>query len=234
MDKLDRDRGGWTLRFETSSDLQAAVSEVAARGGGRLTAWYSGPTPATDELAASVGFSPGRDLLQLRRPLPVESAGPRLETRPFAPGRDEQRWLEVNNRAFASHPEQGGWTLADIAAREREPWFDPAGFLLHEVGGKLAAFCWTKVHGDHDPPLGEIYVVAVDPSFAGTGLGRTITVAGLVHLASRGITVAMLYVDATNVAARALYDHLGFTIHHTDRSYVAQAPPDTPTSAPIP
>ena len=39
---------------------------------------------------------------------------------------------------------RGASTL--LRQREREPWFDPDGFLLHERDGRLAAFCWTKLH----------------------------------------------------------------------------------------
>ncbi len=134
-------------------------------------------------------------------------------------GEDEQAWLEVNNRAFHAHPEQGGWSVDTLLAREKEAWFDPDGFLLHERDGRLAGFCWTKVHVAHDPPLGEIYVIAVDPDFHGLGLGRKLTVAGLDHLAGDGITVGMLYVDKDNTAAVSLYESLGFTVHRTDRAY---------------
>ena len=199
--------------------LEAALRLVADSGGGHVHMWVPKPTDGTDTLAEAVGLRRGRELFQLRRPLPIDSHAT-IDVRPFVPGQDEAAWLEVNNRAFHWHPEQGGWDMETIRTREEQPWFDPAGFLLHERGDKLAGFCWTKVHADHDPPLGEIYVVAVDPGFRGLGLGRELVLAGLDHLAARGLTMAMLYVDADNTSALRLYEDLGFTCDHVDRAYV--------------
>jgi mycothiol synthase len=200
--------------------VREAFVIVRAEGGGHVHVWVPKPSALSDEIAAETGLVRGRDLLQLRRPLPVGGERTPLPLRPFVPGQDEDAWLEVNNRAFHWHPEQGGWDVATLKEREAEPWFDPDGFLLHERdGGTLAGFCWTKVHADHDPPLGEIYVIAVDPAFHGLGLGRSLVLAGLDHLAAQGLTVGMLYVDADNAPAVELYESLGFTVDHVDRAY---------------
>ena len=200
--------------------LQYALALVAREGGGHLHLWVSQPSPVQDRTAVGVGLAPGRVLYQMRRPLPAEGEAT-IVTRPFRVGHDETAWLEVNNRAFARHPEQGGWTSKTLEARKAQPWFDPKGFLMYEEGGRLAGFCWTKVHGTGAHRVGEIYVVAVDPGFAGRGLGSQLTLAGLGHLSDEGIAEAMLYVDATNRSAVKMYVDMGFVVNHIDRAYTA-------------
>lgn len=178
--------------------------------------WIRDVEPGDDAAARRFGFEPYRDLWQLRCELPSEPSG--LPTRAFRLD-DLDEFVSVNNRAFHWHPEQGGLTAAEVRDRMAEPWFDPDGFRLHHHQGRLAGFCWTKVHGDHDPPLGEIYVIAVDPDFAGRGLGRPMTLAGLEWLSARGLTVGMLYVESDNHPANAVYRRIGFEHHHTDRAY---------------
>ena len=164
----------------------------------------------------------------MRRPLPTGQAVT-VVTRPFRPGVDEAAWVAVNNRAFAAHPEQGGWTVDTLLARESEPWFDPDGFLLHERDGRLAAFCWTKLHDpDESTPqrLGEIYVIGVDPDFQGLGLGSQLTLAGLESIVARGVETAILYVDSANTTAVAMYERLGFTVHRVDIAFTGDVGAD--------
>ena len=227
VDPHHRDR----LEAIGSEVVGAALEVVANEGGGHVHMWVFKPTPAHDAIAARAGLQRGRELLQMRRPLPVDGqhrgAAEPLDVRPFQPGKDEKAWLDVNNRAFRHHPEQGDWDLDTLRERESQPWFDPDGFLLHEEDGRLAGFCWTKVHKDEDPPLGEIYVIAADPDFEGRGLGRRLVLAGLDWLAAKGLTVGMLYVDAANAGAVHLYEELGFTVQHVDRAYVGDVPART-------
>jgi mycothiol synthase len=202
--------------------VEAALEHAAGHGGGIVHFWVFRPTQIHDALAHRLGFNRGRELLQMRRPLPHPEAPrwpPGTVVRRFVPGEDEDAWLAVNNRAFEGHVEQGGWDRATLAQRQTEPWFDPSGFLLAERDGELAGFCWTKVHHNG---LGEIYVIAVDPGAQGAGLGKALVLGGLAGLAERGIGTGMLYVDAANEGAVGLYRHLGFEVHHVDRAYVAE------------
>jgi mycothiol synthase len=214
----------------TRALLDGAARHVRDRGGGTAVLWLLDPDAAADTAATDAGFHRQRELLQQRVALPLREE-PRwpdgITVRAFVPGQDDATWLEVNNRAFANHPEQGGWIEQTLRRRLAEPWFDPAGFLLALDAGGLAGFCWTKVHpatGD-EPELGEIFVIGVDPDRQGTGLGRALVLGGLAHLAGRGIGTGMLFVDGANTSAVHLYESLGFRTHRLDRAYAREVPP---------
>jgi mycothiol synthase len=160
-----------------------------------------------------------RMLQMLRVDLPVAPISVPTDSRlrNFVPGRDETTWLDQNNAAFADHPEQGAWLPADLDERTHEPWFDPSGFLLLEIDGRLAASCWTKVHELHPDRFGEIYVISVHPDFQGRHLGRVMVTQGLDILHKKGVSRAMLFVDDSNENAKALYHSLGFIVEREDR-----------------
>jgi mycothiol synthase len=217
---------------------RALVEELLRQSpDGRLRLWAHGQHSAAGALARSMGFERMRSLWQMRRsltePLPEFRLPEGIELRTFQPGADDEAWVDLNARAFAGHPEQGGWTVDDLHSRMREPWFDPYGFFLAERDGRLAGFHWTKIHGgepdEHDGEshghglIGEVYVVGVDPRERRTGLGRALTIAGLRHLQDRGVPQAMLYVDEENSGAVRLYTGLGFEHWDTDAMFSRSA-----------
>ena len=142
-------------------------------GGDGARVWAHGNLEPARATAAALGLVVVRELLQMRRPLadlPALTVPDDVRIRTYSGPADDAELLRVNNAAFAWHPEQSGWTEADIAERRAEPWFDPAGLFMavDERTDKLLGFHWTKVHGDD---LGEVYVVGVDPAAQGRGLG---------------------------------------------------------------
>ncbi len=197
---------------------RALARGVLAAATGPLRAWAHGDHPSAAAIAVDLGFRRARVLWQLRRPLTAPIDAPRLPDgvtlRAFQPGADDEAWLALNARAFADHPEQGRWTIDDLRVRLAEPWFDPAGFLIavDSATGRLLGFHWTKVHQrPGSARIGEVYVLGVDPSAHGGGLGRALTTAGLADLRDRrGLDRVMLYVDESNTGAVALYERLGF------------------------
>ncbi len=201
----------------------ALLDAVQAEAGAALRVWTHGERSAVAPLLARRGFRQVRLLHQLRRPageaVPEAAVAAGIAVRPFAVGADEDAWLQVNAAAFAGHAEQGRWTRADLLAREREPWFDPAGFFLAWRESRLLGFHWTKVHPNG---AGEVYVLGVDPAARGLQLGAALLAVGLEHLAGRGCPYVLLYVDGDNSAALRLYERFGFGRHDLDAQWAIE------------
>ena len=209
---------------------QALIDAALDATPGTLRIWAHGSLEAARECAAALGFAAVRELRLMELALATDAAShdfpppapEGVEIGTFRPGADEAAWLALNARAFAHHPEQGGWTRRDLDERIAEPWFDPAGFFLARTPAGPIGFHWTKVHpaGAYGPePVGEIYVLGVDPAAGGRGLGRVLALVGLRHLAQSGLHTVVLYVDADNAAAVRLYESLGFRDRIVDTLY---------------
>ncbi|SUB11252.1 Mycothiol acetyltransferase [Nocardia brasiliensis] len=205
------------------------VAAALAEGGAGTRVWAHGNRPAAQAVAARLGLATARELWQMRRALatpelPELPERADVTIRTYAGPADDAELLRVNNAAFVWHPEQGGWTERDIVARRAESWFDPAGLFLATdpaTPEQVLGFHWTKVHYDENPPVGEVYVVGIDPAAQGRGLGRLLTLAGLRHLRDRGLAEVLLYTEADNTAAVHTYTRLGFAPAHVDVAYSA-------------
>lgn len=206
--------------------------------GNNLRLWVHGEAEVAHNLAASFNFEKIRTVLQMSKSLsdiqPLPIIDKEIIIRSFLPGLDSKEWLELNNKVFKDHPEQGGWQISDLNHRLSEEWFDEKGFFIVEKNKQVIASTWTKVHGahshDHDgeashahPAIGEIYITAVDPAHVGQGIGKALTITALNYLKYQGLTDAMLYVDFDNKAALSLYDSLGFKLSSKDVLYRLKA-----------
>lgn len=207
--------------------IGAAMARTAlAEGGPGARIWAHGNIAAAQAMASSLRLVVVRELLQMRRPptdLPPVPETPGVRIATYAGPGDDAEILRVNNAAFSWHPEQGGWTEHEIDERRNEGWFDPEGLFqaFDEQTGSLLGFHWTKIH---DASLGEVYVVGVDPQAQGRGLGYTLTLIGLHHLAEKLAgpePTVLLYVEADNSAAVNTYRKLGFEVFSVDAAYAA-------------
>ena len=222
--------------------LQAALDAGAGLGDEEPQVWAHGDLPPAAAIANRFGMTRVRNLLQLRRPLTAGGGDPLPELpdrddvvlRTYQGASDDAEILRVNNAAFDWHPEQGGWDLGQIQDRVDSDWFDPGGVFLAfdaadaadastgSTGGALLGFHWTKVHSAEETggdPLGEVYIVGVDPAAQGRGLGTLLTLAGLHHLDEQGLPEVQLYVEGDNDAALATYRGLGFERYAVDAAY---------------
>ena len=225
-----------------------------------VAVWAHGALPGAVALAEGLGLTRTRELLKMRRraadgpALPERRHVEGIELGTLAEAASETasegasrgargggRWrgldaraefLRVNNAAFHWHPEQGGWTPAQLDERLAVDWVDTGAiFLAVDVAGgaggaaapRLAGFHWTKTVAEPGEPVeGEVYVVAVDPADQGRGLGGVLTSLGVEHLEGpAGAESVVLYVEGDNAPAIRTYEKLGFTVDSIDVTYAS-------------
>ena len=163
-------RQGWASR---------SLAEALAAYDGAAAAWSHAAHPAAARLAR-------RTASRGPRAVGDAAAGRRAGGRGLGARRGRHPPLPARRRARAAARQRGGvrrttpsrarCAPSDLAERMAEPWFDAAGLIVAERGGRMLGFHWTK---QHSRGLGEVYVVGVDPAAQGLGLGRALTRAGL-------------------------------------------------------
>lgn len=157
-------------------------------------------------------------LLRLKLPPSIKPAAEFFEAsgftlRNFVPGSDEEIWLTLNKSAFSDHPEQGSWDRQLLDQKLSEPWFNASRFFLcFDSANKLSGCVWNKSHMENQQVIGEVFILCVSPEHQRCGLGRALIQTSLSMMIQDQITRAMVYTDATNLRAIALYRSLGFTL----------------------
>ena len=215
----------WAIEVAVSPTGRSAALEEAAIVAAELTVPDDAPSALwshrAGQTAAAVvlGYVEQRSVLRMEGPFPDsrEPAGLELGT---IEATDDADLIAVHNLAFAGHREASGMTQARLDELRSMPWYDPDGVVTGWIDGRLAGFCWTKLHPDG---AGEVYFLAVDPAERGRGIGEVLAAAGFAHLRRRGAGTAMLWVDGHNEGAIALYRRLGLQTTFTNVELVKAA-----------
>ncbi|AIR04805.1 MULTISPECIES: ribosomal protein S18-alanine N-acetyltransferase [Cedecea] len=112
--------------------------------------------------------------------------------------------IELRSHAFP-------WSEKTFASNQGERYFN----LRLDVDGKLAAFAVTQVILDE----ATLFNIAVDPAYQRQGLGKALLEYLIEELEKRDVFTLWLEVRASNVAARTLYESLGFNEATVRRNY---------------
>jgi ribosomal protein S18 acetylase RimI-like enzyme len=95
----------------------------------------------------------------------------------------------------------------------------PRAHVVRRVAGQDIGSARAALDGDW---LG-IHSLVVDPDHRGQGHASAMTGALLEWAAERGATTVWLHVETDNLPALAMYDKLGFAVHHSCRYLAAPA-----------
>ena len=174
-----------------------------------------------DAIVAKADFSEGDRFVMMRakvvpdrdRAVPAEGALPAVEQ--FAYDEHAAAYDSLYEATLAKIPQRGVTTLDGVRRQIGDPEFATPELYRIADPGDASSFIATAAlsitaSSPQSPAIGEISLLAVDPSWQRKGVGRQL-VSHLLHvLSSRDIRTALTYVDADNTAAMQLLESSGF------------------------
>jgi mycothiol synthase len=190
-----------------------------------LSVWRPDGAIATAALLRDEGYAPVRFFFQMRRDLagalPDRPMPSGLEIRAFEPTEAGFRALhEANREAFRDHWGAREWTEEDYQRWRHMPHWDVALWQVawDAASGEIAGFSINTIfHADNERygfSRGWVDQLGVRRPWRGRGLAKALLSLSLVALRARGLTEAMLGVDAANpTGALQLYEGLGFEVY---------------------
>lgn len=123
---------------------------------------------------------------------------------------DLARAFQIETRAHAFP-----WSEKTFASNQGERYLN----LQLTTDGEMAAFAITQIVLDE----ATLFNIAVDPAYQRRGLGRALLEAVIDEVEKRGVATLWLEVRASNAAAIALYESLGFNEADVRRNYYPTA-----------
>jgi mycothiol synthase len=196
----------------TAALLRGILERAPDEGAASVTeVWLRGAEASDLATASEFGLAPVRTLHVLRADITDTSVSERaplpagVTVRPSRAS-DVDALADLLRDVYpAGSP---AWDAEGLRIRRASPWFRDEDVLL-SIGedGALSAVHWMK---RRDAMTGEVHNLAVHPTHQGIGLGATMLDLGIAHLREAGCREVLLWVDAANDAALALYASRGF------------------------
>ena len=209
------------LQDAAEARARAVAAEHGEVGRQRVLETFANPSQTwrTNELERR-GYQIVRWAFEMARPtlddIVVPSMPEGLEIRPVASDRESLRRVwDADHEAFADH--WGGFDNSEEAFEDwlAEPTLDPSLFVVAWDGDEIAGAVLNVVNPAENELLGEqrgwLDSVFVRRPWRRRGLGAALVARSLEVLRDRGMTSAILGVDAENpMGALGLYERAGF------------------------
>jgi ribosomal protein S18 acetylase RimI-like enzyme len=205
----------------------AGADPTLAGPGAQLGVWASETEHGSLALLESEGFQVvryGFTMIHRRLDEVVDVPMPDgLELRPVTP--DQQRAIfDADDEAFRDHFEHRPQTDEDFEALHAQPDIDTSLWRVawagEEVAGSVQAWIWKEENEVLGVQRTWLEKISVRRPWRRMGLAKAMIASALIGARERGVTEAMLGVDAANPnGAVALYESLGFEEKIRSRSY---------------
>lgn len=189
-----------------------------------------------EDLLRAHGYQTARWFIDMVRPTLDDVAVPPMpdgiELRPVTPDQHEAIW-RANREAFRDHWGGSDESLDALHRILDDPDTDPSAWLIAWDGDEVAGGVWNEIRAEENATLGLrrgwLGSVFTRRPWRRRGLAGALIARSLTLLRDRGMTSAILGVDADNpTGALGLYEAAGFEIH--DRFVALRRPMEASTT----